>query len=157
MTTTKIIVVEDESIEALDIKNTLESFGYQVPYIASRGDEAVVKAQEIKPDLVLMDIILKGEITGIEAASEIKKLDIPFIYLTAHSNEKTVEKAKLTEPYGYLLKPFNANDLKHTIELALHKHMMENKLKESENRYRLLVESQKDFIVETMPKAGLPL
>jgi PAS domain S-box-containing protein len=112
----------------------------------------VAKAQEIIPDLVLMDIILKGEVTGVEADCEIKKLDIPVIYLTAHSNEKTVEKAKLTEPYGYLLKPFNANDLKHTIELALYKHTMENKLKESENRYRLLVESQKDFIVETDAK-----
>ena len=152
MSTIKIMVVEDECIEALDIRNTLESFGYEVPYMASRGDEAVAKAQEIKPDLVLMDIILRGEITGIEAASQIKKLDIPFIYLTAHSNEKTVEEAKLTEPYGYLLKPFNSNDLKHTIELALHKHMMENKLKESENRYRLLVESQKDFVVETDAK-----
>ena len=146
------MVVEDESIEALDVKNTLESFGYQVPYIASRGEEAVAKAQEIKPDLVLMDIILKGELTGIEAAFEIKKLDIPLIYLTAHSNEDTVEKAKLTEPYGYLLKPFNSNDLMHTIELALYKHTMENKLKESENRYRLLVESQKDFVVEADAK-----
>lgn len=152
MSTAKILLVEDEFIEALDIKRTLESFGYQVPYIASKGEEAVARAQEIKPDLVIMDITLKGELSGIEAASEIKKLEIPVIYLTAHSNRKTVEKAKLTEPYGYLLKPFNSHDLRHTIELALYKHMMENKLKESENRYRLLVESQKDFIVETDAK-----
>ena len=81
----KILMVEDESIEAMDIKQTLESFGYEVPYVASSGEEAINKALEIMPDLILMDIILKGETDGVEAASRIKSLEIPVIYLTAHS------------------------------------------------------------------------
>lgn len=103
----KILLVEDESIEALDIKHTLESFGYEVPYVASTGEEAVKKALEIMPDLILMDIILKGKTNGIDAALEIKKFNIPVIFLTAHPEESTIERAKLTEPYGYLTKPYN--------------------------------------------------
>lgn len=94
----KILLVEDESIEAMDIKHTLESFGYEVPYVATSGEEAVEKALEIMPDLILMDIVLKGDIDGVEAASMIKDFNIPLIYLTAHSEENTIERAKLTEP-----------------------------------------------------------
>lgn len=148
----KILLVEDESIAAMDMKMALESFGYQVPYTASKGEEAVIKASKERPDLVLMDINLKGELNGIEAALEIKKLNIPFIYLTAYSDTSTMEQAKLTEPYGFIIKPYNSLELNYAIELALYKHEMETKLKESEARYRLLVESQKDFIVEADAK-----
>ncbi len=130
MTKIKILLVEDENIEALDIKRTLESFGYQVPYIATYGEEAIQKAHEINPDLILMDIVLKGQINGIDAASEIKKLSIPIIFLTAHSEDSTIERAKLTEPYGYLIKPFEPMNLKNAIDLAIFKSEMEQKLKE---------------------------
>ncbi len=142
----KILLVEDDAIEAMDIKRTLESFGYEVPYIASRGDEAVEKALAIIPDLILMDIILKGEINGIEAATEIKNINIPVIFLTAHSEDVTVQKAKLTEPYGYLIKPFDPLELRYAIELALYKSKMENKLKKSEQRYKFIVEAANEGI-----------
>lgn len=132
-----ILLVEDESIESMDIKRTLESFGYKVPYVASRGDEAVKKTLEIMPDLILMDIILKGDVDGIEAASKIKEHDIPIIYLTAHSEESTARRAMVTEPYGYLLKPFDKNELKFSIELALYKKKMEKEMKDSYHQLAL--------------------
>jgi PAS domain S-box-containing protein len=141
MSDVKILLVEDESIEALDIKHTLESFGYEVPYVASTGKEAVDKALEIMPDLILMDVILKGNQDGIDAAYQIKNLNIPLIYLTAHSEESTIERAKLTEPYGYIIKPYDSNELKYAIELAIYKSTQEKKLKDSEERYRMLFEN----------------
>ncbi|EKQ50691.1 MAG: PAS domain S-box [Methanobacterium sp. Maddingley MBC34] len=140
MANKKILLVEDESIEAMDIKRTLESFGYEVPYIASSGEEAVEKALEIMPDLILMDIVLKGDIDGVEAAALIKNLNIPLIYLTAHSEENTIERAKFTEPYGYIIKPYDVNGLKYAIELAIYKNQMENEFKESETYYRTIFE-----------------
>jgi PAS domain S-box-containing protein len=129
MTAIKVLLVEAEPIDALDIKQVLESFNYKVLYITSYGEEAIKKAQELLPDIVLMDIILKGKISGLEAASEIKKMGIPIIYLTVHSEEATIHKAKFTEPYGYLVKPFELMNLKNSIELALFKHEVEQKLK----------------------------
>jgi PAS domain S-box-containing protein len=140
----KILLVEDESIEAMDIKRSLESFGYEVPYVASSGDDAIKKASQFKPDIVLMDIVLKGEVNGISAASKIKDLDIPVIFLTAHSEESTVEEAKITEPYGYLIKPYDPVGLKNSIELALYRHEMESKLKKSKERYRSILENIQD-------------
>lgn len=93
MSDIKILLVEDESVEAMELKRTLEFLGYEVPYVASTAEEAVNKALEIMPELVLMDIILKGDSDGIEAASKIKKLNLPLIYLTAHSEEPTIERA----------------------------------------------------------------
>ena len=142
----KILIVEDESIEALDIKHALESFGYEVPYIATSGEEAVELALNIKPDLILMDIILKGNTDGIDAAATIKELNIPVIYLTAFSEESKVNRALLTEPYGYIIKPFDRNELKYTIELAIYKNKMEMELKVSEEKYRRLAENSKDMI-----------
>ena len=137
----KILVVEDDSIEALDIKRTLESFGYSVPYVASNGEDAIKKAYELMPDLVLMDILLKGDLTGIEVAREIKKLDMPVIYLTAHSEEVTVNKAMLTEPYGYIIKPYSSIELKYAIELSIYKNNAEKELKASESKYNSLFEN----------------
>jgi PAS domain S-box-containing protein len=116
-----ILLVEDEVVEALDLKNQLESFGYSVPDIASNGEEAVNKVMELQPDLVLMDIVLKGDTDGIGVASEIKKLNTPVVYLTGHYSEPTFQKAMLTDPYGYLVKPCNIHNLKFTIEVALQK------------------------------------
>ena len=116
----KILLVEDESIEAMDIKQTLESFGYEVPYVASSGEIAIEKAPAILPDLILIDIILNGKINGIQVANEIEKLNIPVIYLTAHTEESTVQKAKLTDPYGYIIKPYEQKDLKNAIDIAIY-------------------------------------
>jgi PAS domain S-box-containing protein len=147
MADVKILLVEDESIEAMDIKRTLESFGYEVPYVASSGEDAIEKAPAILPDLILMDIILDGEIDGIQVANEIEKLDIPVIYLTAHTEESTVQKAKLTDPYGYIIKPYEQKDLKIAIDIAIYKHDLENKLKASENKYRSIVENVMDAYI----------
>lgn len=116
--------MEDDCIEAMDIKRTLESFGYEVPYVAHRGNDTIIKAIEIRPDLILVDIILKGDKNGIDVASELKDSLIPIIYLTAHSEDSTVQKAKLTGPYGYIIKPYDSSELKYAIELALYKSKM---------------------------------
>ncbi len=137
----KILLVEDDAIEAMDIKRKLESFGYEVPYIASRGEEAVEKALKILPDLILMDITLKGKIDGIQVASNIKDIKIPLIYLTAHFDEATVQRAKITEPYGYIIKPFDPLELKYAIEIALYK-KSEDKLRENEEKLRIKAENE---------------
>jgi PAS domain S-box-containing protein len=155
MTKDKILLVEDENIEAMDLKRILESFGYTVPYVASSGEEAIEKTLEIIPDLILMDIVLKGEIDGIEAASKIKYLNIPVIFLTAHSIESTVEKAKLTEPYGYIIKPYNPTELKYSIDLAIYKNKMEKRLKENEEKYRSIFENSMDAILLTKPNGDI--
>lgn len=118
----RIMVVEDEWIIANDIKNCLIDLGYMVTAIAATGQEAVEKAVADKPDLVLMDIMLKGEMNGIEAAKEIRKVQTtPVIFLTAYDNQYLVEQAKQTENYGYLLKPFKDRELHIAIDMALHK------------------------------------
>ncbi len=141
MSDIKILLVEDDAIEAMDIKRILETFGFKVPYIASFGEEAVDKALEILPDLILMDISLKGEIDGIQVASNIKDIGIPVIYLTAHSDEFTVHRAKVTEPYGYIIKPFDPLELKYAIEIALYK-KSEEKLRDNEEKLRIKAENE---------------
>ncbi|MBI5680503.1 MAG: PAS domain S-box protein [Methanobacterium sp.] len=151
MSSIKILVVEDESIVAMDIKNRLESMNYIVPGIISSGEEAVKKAAEAKPDLILMDIVLKGEMDGIDAAQIIKNtLDIPVVYLTAYSDENTLERAKITGPFGYIIKPFEDRELHSAIEVALYKHEMESKLKENEEKFRYLFEESQDAIFITV-------
>ncbi len=126
MTKANILVVEDEAIVAKDLRNRLQRFGYMVPAVASSGQEAINKALEFRPDLVLMDIRLKGQMDGVEAAHEIHKyLDIPIIYLTAYADDNTLERAKITEPFGYLLKPFKERELQTNIEITLTKHKRE--------------------------------
>lgn len=122
----KVLIVEDENIIALNIKKKLKSFGYAVPAIVSTGEEAVKMAEIISPDLILMDIMLKGDMDGVAAAEEIKeRFDIPVIYLTAYSDDKVLERAKITEPYGYIVKPFKAIDLRSNIEMALYRHSVQ--------------------------------
>ncbi len=137
----KILIVEDERIVGEDIKVRLKKLGYSVPSIAHSGEEAIEKVKVLKPDLVLMDIVLDGEMDGIQAASIITSLyNIPVVYLTAHADPKTLERAKITEPYGYVLKPFNDRDLNISIDIGLHKHRMEKKLRETEEKLRKILE-----------------
>ena len=118
----KIMVVEDEWIIANDIKNCLVDLGYMVSSIVATGEEAIEQAGQDGPDLILMDIMLKGEMNGIEAAKVIRhRYSIPIIYLTAYDNQYLVEQAKQTDNYGYLLKPFKDRELHIAIDLALHK------------------------------------
>jgi CheY-like chemotaxis protein len=130
----KILVVEDERITAEDIKSGLESEGYQVLDMVSSGKAAIKRAGELRPDLILMDIKLKGKMDGIEAAGQIKSLyDIPIIYVTAYSDEYTVEQAKITDSSGHIIKedsdlvkkPFEEEDLHSIIENTLYRHKME--------------------------------
>jgi two-component system cell cycle sensor histidine kinase/response regulator CckA len=137
----RILVVEDENIVALDLRNQLTRLGYTVPAMASSGEDAIRKAAEMHPDLVLMDIKLRGKMDGVEAAQQIEdQLRIPVIYLTAFADEATLRRAKITSPFGYVIKPFEERNLAATIEMALSRHEMERKLRESEDRYRQLVE-----------------
>ena len=130
----KILVVEDERITAEDIKSGLENAGYRVPAMVSTGEDAIDKAGKLRPDLVLMDIKLKGKMDGIEAAGQIKlRYNIPVIYLTAYSDEYTVKRAEITKPSGYIIKnetglirkPFEESELHNVIEITLHRHKME--------------------------------
>ncbi len=150
MAENRILVVEDESIIAADIKESLQNLGYAVTSIASSGEEAIKKAQENNPDLVLMDIMLRGEMDGIETASRIRFcFNIPVVYLTAYSDEKLLERAKITEPFGYIIKPFNERELHTNIEIALYKHKMEKKLKESEQWLSVVIESLGEAVIAT--------
>ncbi len=122
----RILVVEDEHIVAMGIKKMLKNLGYTVTGVASSGKDAISKAESTFPDVVLMDIMLKGDMDGVEAAKEIReRFDVPVVYLTAYSDNKILERAKKTEPFGYIVKPFDEKDLHSSIEVALHKHRKE--------------------------------
>lgn len=124
-----ILIVEDESVTAMEIEDKLQSIGYHVTDIVSKGEKAVKVAHEKEPDLVLMDIKLKGKMDGIEAAQIIRtKENLPVIYLTAYANKGMMRRAKITEPYGYILKPFDEREIQTQIEIALYKHKMEEEL-----------------------------
>ena len=155
MSTAQIMVVEDEGIVAQDIETTLQSLGYSVPYVASNADEAIAKAEEIHPDLILMDIVMPGERDGVEAAEEIKdRFHIPVIYLTAYADDETLRRAKATEPFGYILKPFQKRELYTQIERALYRHSLEQKLKESEEWFSATLQSISNAVIAT-DKAGM--
>jgi CheY-like chemotaxis protein len=122
----KILIVEDEKISAMDIQYTLERIGYKIVDVVDSGEDAIESAANNLPDLVLMDIILKGNIDGIDAAEMIRtKLDIPIIYLTAYADDVTLRLANATVPYGYLIKPFTELELYSTLEMALQKRKSE--------------------------------
>jgi PAS domain S-box-containing protein len=146
----RILIVEDEGIEALDLQHRLIGLGYPAPDIAFTAEEAVQKAGEAAPDLVLMDIMLHGETDGVTAAARIQALfDIPIIYITAYADEETLQRAKITEPYGYLVKPYKERELHITIDVALYKHRMERKLKESEKWLATTLRCIGDAVIAT--------
>jgi DNA-binding LytR/AlgR family response regulator len=138
-----IFIVEDESIVAKDIQNSLTKLGYNVVGFANNGKDAIDKITELAPDLVLMDIMIKGGLTGIEVSEKIKeKMNIPVIFLTAYADEGTLSRAKITEPYGYILKPFKEIDLHSTIEMAVYKHQKDSALLKERDFLYSLVENK---------------
>ncbi len=122
-----ILVVEDENILALGLQKKLENLGYAVTGIADSGTKTFMKIKEKEPDLILMDIVIKGDIDGIETAAKLKKTySIPVIYLTAYADDEILERAAKTEPYGYILKPYKEKELKANIEMAIYRKKLEN-------------------------------
>ncbi|HEX7628286.1 MAG TPA: response regulator [Candidatus Methanoperedens sp.] len=150
MVNEKILVVEDEGIIAMHIQNSLINLGYSVSGLASSGEEAIEMAKNYQPDLVLMDIVLAGKMDGIEAADHIRNnYNMPVIYLTAHGDKSTFHRAKITEPYGYLLKPFKERELHIAIEIALYKYGIEARLKAIDGLLTTILQSIGDAIITT--------
>ena len=144
--TTKILIVDNETSEAENIKRVLESLDYEVPCIASSGEEVEEIILNILPDLILIDIQHNRKTDGIDVATRIKDLDIPVVYLTTYPNEFDINNIHSTDPYGFINKPYDKNELKYTIELALYKNEISRKLKASEEKYRRLAENSRDMI-----------
>ncbi|TKS59101.1 MAG: putative sensory response regulator [Nitrospira sp.] len=150
MVPAKILVVEDETIVARDIQQSLTRLGYDVPTTATSGEEAIRKTKEIHPDLILMDIVLKGQMDGVETVQQInRQFDVPVIYLTAYADDATLERAKTTSPAGYMLKPFHPNELRPTIELALQRAQIDRHLKESLRWLSTTVRCMSDAMITT--------
>jgi PAS domain S-box-containing protein len=150
MSNTKVLIVEDEAIVAMDIKHRLENLKYNVTGIASSGEDALKMATETCPDIVLMDIMLDGKMDGVETAEKIlERFYIPIIYLTAYADEKTLSRAKVTKPYGYILKPFEEMELHASIEIAIYNHNLERELKESKQWLHAALNSIGDAVIAT--------
>ena len=147
MVQTKVMIVEDELLTVELIQQYLTSRGYDIVAAVSNGDDALRELSEKMPDIVLMDVKIKGNIDGIDLTRIInEKYNVPVIYLTAFADRKTIDRAKFTESYGYIIKPFGELELISNIEIALYKHKLDKKLRESEGRYRTLFETMKDAI-----------
>src|SRR5262245_40391717 len=144
----KILVVEDEAIVALDLTERLNGLGYQVVGAVAKGEEAIAAAAEYFPDLILMDMRLAGAIDGAEAATRIHELrDIPIVYLTAHSDPQTISRVTSSEPFGYILKPFAERELRIQIEIALYRHSVEQRVRQSEEQMRTIMDTAQDGIM----------
>ncbi len=142
-----VMIVEDEGVVALELEQCLRQMGYKVPTVVGTGAEAIARAAEIKPDLVLMDIRLKGRMDGIEAARQIlSSQSIPVVYLTAHSDDATVRRARETAPFGYVLKPWEEKSLQIAIDLALHKF-----------RTDAYIRNERDWYLSILRYAGPPM
>lgn len=159
--TKRILVVEDQRLIAADLQSTLEKLGYVVVGSVARGEDAVQSAADLVPDLILMDIRLRGEMDGIQAAAEIRKrLDVPLVFLTAYVDEDTISRARETSPSGYLVKPFNERELRATIEMALSKYETDRMLVEERasrraaEEFRLLVDCVQDYSIIMLDPLG---
>ncbi len=144
----RIMIVDDDVIITKLLEDLLTSIGYKVVESVSSGEEAVDMAKRLRPDIILMDIVMPGRLDGIEASEMIKaELDIPVIFLTAYTDDKFVKKAKTVEPFGYIVKPFQEKEIKAAIELALYKKDIERQLRESEERYRSVIDTAIESII----------
>src|SRR3954454_19350992 len=159
----RLLVVEDESIVAMDLADSLKQLGYVVVGVVSSGAAAVETAEAARPDLILMDIRLRGEMNGIEAARLIREsVDIPVIFLTAHGDAATLARTAVAAPYGYLVKPVDHRELQRAIEIALgrrreervHRDASDQALWESEERFRLLVDAVHDYALVLIDLEG---
>ncbi len=150
MASTKILVVEDEVIVSKTIISQLKQLGYIVTATASSGEMAIAKVVETQPDLILMDIVLKGSMDGITTAAQIREqIDIPIIYLTAYADDSTLQRAKATQPFGYIVKPFTADDLRVAVEIGLFKHQVARELQDNRDQLATLLSSMSDGVIAT--------
>jgi diguanylate cyclase (GGDEF)-like protein/PAS domain S-box-containing protein len=150
MEKTRILIVEDEGLIARDIEDMVRNAGYEVCSVVGTGEDAIKKAETTHPDLILMDIILRGAMDGVDAAEKIREqFNIPVIYLTAHTDENTLERAKLTEPLGYTLKPVEQKELMTVMEMALYKHQMEIELRERQSWLSTILQSIGEGVIAT--------
>ena len=158
MNNIKILLVEDDIIVSEVIKENLVVLGYTVTAIADSGKQALREVALTRPDLVLMDICLKGKMDGIQASAKIwDEFKVPVIYLTANLDINTIQRAKNTAPFGYITKPFNERELQTTIEIALHRHKLEKKLKEREQWLATILSSLGDAVIATDDKSCVTL
>lgn len=145
---TRVLIVEDELIVAEDLRKLLKRMGYEVVGMAANGEEAIRAAEAQMPDLVLMDIRIQGPMDGIDVAEHIyAHLDVPVSYLTAYADEPTLERAKATMPFGYILKPFEEHTLRTTIELALYRHRMNRVLKKMDDWHAAALNNLADAVL----------
>ena len=152
-----ILVVEDKSIIAQDLQIGLKSLGYDVPVVAASGEEALRKAGKIRPDLALIDVKLRGAMDGIETAARLRELfGVPPVYLAAYGDLGTFDRARITEPFGYIVRPFGARDLYITIEMALYRRRTESRFKQSERWLAALLHATADAVI-AVSTAGLVL
>lgn len=155
MRSARILVVEDDRVVARDLKQQLTRLGYEVVGITSHGEEASALALATSADLALTDIRLEGAMDGIDAAQEMRlTCDIPVVFLTAYADDETIRRARVTEPFGYLLKPFEDSQLRTAVEMALYKHAADRKLRDSERRYAATLSSIGDAVISA-DDAGL--
>src|SRR5438874_1255777 len=146
----RILVVEDESLLAEDIQERLKDLGYEVTAVAHSGEEALTSMAAKQPDLVLMDIRLKGKMDGIDTARIVReRFNLPVVYLTGEADRATLERAKATEPLGYLLKPIEEKRLYSTVEIALYKHKMDQRLRRIERWFATTTKSIGDAVIVT--------
>ena len=154
----KILVVEDESIIAMELEAHLTSMDYEVVGRASSGVEAIAKARELRPDLILMDIVMPGEKNGIEASEEIiSEMDVPIIFLTAYADEEFIKRAKTVGPFGYIVKPYEDRELRAAIEIALYKKEMEEARKRAEEKVKEAGRLREHFLKETSHRIITPV
>jgi PAS domain S-box-containing protein len=153
---TRILVVDDEAAITTQLEERLNRMGYQVAGTAASGEEAIARAREIRPDIILMDIVMPGRIDGVEAALIIRReMEIPVVFLTAYGDDEYIERSKAAEPLGFLVKPFQLNTLKATMEIALHNRMLTRNLRVSEAGWRRLMEATGEAIILCDPEGKI--